>query len=312
MSPDLKKRQINVRNSEHIPRPANCFMIFRADWLRNSIANATQMNCVRQKQKDVSLEAAAAWNSLSPTLRQLYKIQAEIIKEEHTKKYPGWVYQPRAMKRRSTVVDGIPPDDSSTKRVARSRTVAPYQKPSVNVKGKRKTNATPFAPITAPTELVWDGSWFSGSSLMKDPFYSAPLQPLASVSPSIWKFMVQRWLISSRTPLRLLHQWYHPIPSFSPLRLRCMVLAWYRTSIPCHPCTTIMVVSVTWTDTDITHQLRRATCSASRASAHYHRRPSKLSPRLVIARQPTRQTPRGIRLPPLAHPWERFRHQSQK
>ena len=185
MPRDPKRRQKNIPTDERIPRPANCFMIFRADWLRSSIANSIRENCGRQKQKDVSQEAAAAWNNLSPTLKQLYKVQADIVKEEHSKKYPGWTYQPRAMRRRSSVVDDVAPYGSPTKRVARGHTVTPHQKSSTDAEGKQNATAIPFTPITAQTGLVWDRSWFSGSSSMKDPFYSAALQPLASVSPPI-------------------------------------------------------------------------------------------------------------------------------
>jgi len=158
-------------------------MIFRADWLRNSIAKSTPGTCGRQKQKDVSQEAAAAWNNLSPTLKQLYKIQADIVKDEHSKKYPGWVYQPRVIKRKNRVADDVPPNNPSTKRVARGGTTAPYQKP---FNRKREATTTPLIRTTAPAESVWDGSWFLGGSSMKDPFYSAPLQSLVSVSVALW------------------------------------------------------------------------------------------------------------------------------
>ena len=181
-----KKLKTKTPADKRIPRPANCFMIFRADWARNFVANATQGKCARQKQKDVSQSAAAAWNDLSPALRQLYKIQADIIKEEHSKKYPGWVYQPKTVKRKSRVVDDIAPEGSPAKRVARDHTITQCQKPSIDTKEKWNAKATPLTPITAQTEAVWDHSWFSGGSSMKDPFYSAALQPLASVSPFIW------------------------------------------------------------------------------------------------------------------------------
>lgn len=177
-----KRRQTNVSTDGRIPRPANCFMIFRANWLRNSTVSSAPGSRGRQKQKDVSQEAAAAWNNLSPTLKQLYKIQADIVKDEHSKKYPGWVYQPRVAKRKNRVADDMPLDSSSAKRVVRGSTAAPYQKPSTAAKGKREAAANPLTRTTAPTELVWDGSWFSGSSSMKDPFYSAPLRSLAPVS----------------------------------------------------------------------------------------------------------------------------------
>jgi len=173
MPRDTKKRKRDAPTVERIPRPANCFLIFRADWLRNSIANSAPGSHSR-KQGEVSLEAAAAWNNLSPTLKQLYRIQADIIKDEHSKEYPGWVYRPKNGKGKSRVADDATQDGPPTKRVARRCTTVP------NV--KRDVMATPSNQVTAPTESVWAGSWFLGSSLMRDPFYSTPLQPLASVS----------------------------------------------------------------------------------------------------------------------------------
>ena len=167
------KRRTKPSTEKRIPRPANCFMIFRADWLKNSAKGP-------KRQKDVSQDAAAAWRTLSPILKQLYKIQADLLKEEHRKKYPGWVYQP---KRKSNAVDGASPKGPPPKRVARDQTVAPRKKPFANIKEGRGAKAT---PTTASKEAVWNGSWFSGNSSMKDPFYSTPLQSLASVSPSIW------------------------------------------------------------------------------------------------------------------------------
>lgn len=172
MPRDSAERQTNPSTEKHIPRPANCFMIFRADWLRNSAQGA-------QRQKDVSLDAAMAWKTLSPPLKQLYKIQADIIKEEHRKKYPGWVYQP---KRKVRPVHDDSPEGPPPKRVARGQTAAPHEKPLAKVKGGREAKAT---QTVASKEPVWNGSWFSASSPMKDPFYSAPLQSLASVSPSV-------------------------------------------------------------------------------------------------------------------------------
>jgi len=167
-----------------IPRPANCFMIFRADWLRISKANGSHE---RQKQMDVSRGAAAAWRNLSPTLKQLYQIQAGIIREEHREKYPGWTYQPKTAKKekKRVVDDDIIPDGSPTECVASGRTATPHQKPSVDTEEKRNAKATPFTPINGQTKFVWDRSWFSGGSSMKDPFYSAALQPLTSVSRPI-------------------------------------------------------------------------------------------------------------------------------
>jgi len=170
MPRDTKKRKRDASTTERVPRPANCFLIFRADWLRNSTASSTPGSHNHRHQKDVSLEAAAAWNNLSPVLKQLYQIQADILKDEHNKKYPGWVYQPKTRKGKRKVVDDVTQNGPPTKRIARRRTVV-----------KQEATSTPFSQATAATESVWEGSWFSGISSMRDPFYSTPLQPLASV-----------------------------------------------------------------------------------------------------------------------------------
>ena len=159
---------------EYVPRPANCFMIFRADWLRNSTANSGP-----QRQKDISQDAAAAWRNLSPTLKHLYRVQADLVKKEHKKQHPEWVYRP---KRKNKTVDHVSPEGSPPKRVDGDHVVAPQEKSFADVKEGRKVEAT---PATASKEVVWKRSWFSGSPSMTDPFYSAPLQSLASVSPSI-------------------------------------------------------------------------------------------------------------------------------
>jgi hypothetical protein len=71
---------------------------------------------------------------------------------------------------------------TSSTLLARGRATASYQKPSPGNEEKRKATATPLTRTTTPTELVWDGSWFSGSSSMEDPFCSGPLESLVSVT----------------------------------------------------------------------------------------------------------------------------------
>ena len=163
---------------QRIPRPANPFIIFRSDRLKNSISTSTPTGCGRQKQKDISREAAEAWRNIDPNLKRFYEIQAEIIKDEHSRKYPGWVYRPKGAKEKKEkrVDDG----DSETKPVAHA--TKPHQISSTDASGEDRTLATPSIQDDAPTETVWDTSWFSGSISMLDPFYSTPLQPLTSVS----------------------------------------------------------------------------------------------------------------------------------
>lgn len=180
MPRESKKRKRSTSPVQHIPRPANPFIIFRSDRLRNYVFDPTEEACGRQKQKDVSRDAATAWRNIDPTLKELYEIQAKIIKEEHAIKYPGWVYKPKFAKRdkeKNTVVDD---DGPHTKRAV--RTTKPRKVSSVDAEGEEKLVPSQSTRDAASMEMVWDSSWFSGSVSMADPFYSEPLQPLATVS----------------------------------------------------------------------------------------------------------------------------------
>lgn len=175
--PSKMPREIKRRNRDetptvpHTPRPANSFIIFRSDKLRNTIPNPTLASRGPKRQKDLSHEAAAAWKNLDLTTKQLYDIQAKIIKNEHSSKFPGWTYKPRRPKKGED--GGGPPK----KRAARA--TAPRQESSVDATEAEREVAT---HLTGDSSLVWDSSWFSGRASMVDPFYSTPLQPLALAS----------------------------------------------------------------------------------------------------------------------------------
>ena len=100
-----------------------------------------------------------------------------MIKNEHRKKYPGWVYRPAPAKKKSTVVEDGGPYKKRAARVA-----APRQVHSTDAKREPIVVATRSTHRARPVGTVWDSSWFSGSAYMADPFYSEPLQPLTSVS----------------------------------------------------------------------------------------------------------------------------------
>jgi hypothetical protein len=173
--PRTPKQRLSTPPAEqHIPRPPNCFILFRAAYLK-SIANSTSGDNGRQQQKDVSQEAAAAWNALSPEDKEPYKVQAEIAKAEHARMYPGWVYRPK-MKRRVKPAEGDGPSANG------SLEIASRQRSSLDAEREGRAAAPPFNQDAAPKNVLWDSSWFAGTTSMTDPFYSAPLEPLASVS----------------------------------------------------------------------------------------------------------------------------------
>lgn len=175
-----KNRQSDLPPDHHIPRPPNCFILFRAAYLK-STANSTSREGGRQQQKDVSQDAATAWNALPSADKEHYRVQAEIAKAEHARMYPGWVYKPRMKKKEKITGDCTP--------MKRKRKISSRQTSSVDAKAERRVVATPFNQDAAPMEMVWDSSWFSGTKFMTDPFYSAPLEPLASVSVSLTHYV---------------------------------------------------------------------------------------------------------------------------
>jgi len=115
MPRDLRKRQSNASSDGHIPRPANCFMVFRADWAQELYRQFYLERGVVVRSRRMSHRGtAAAWNSLPPTLKRLTG-PSRFIKDEHIRKYPGWFTDP-IVKRKSRVVDD---DGPSAKRVVR-------------------------------------------------------------------------------------------------------------------------------------------------------------------------------------------------
>ena len=175
--PNSKKQQSNTSSDEHIPRPPNCFILFRADYLR-CITDSTPEVGGSQQQKEVSLEAAAAWKVLPPEDQEHYRALAKAAKEEHARMHPGWVYKPAPRKKVKVADD----DDPPVKCAPRNCKTTSGKKSSTKAEGGRGVTPTPPNRDPAPMELVWDSSWFSGTAPMTDPFYSAPFQPLTSVS----------------------------------------------------------------------------------------------------------------------------------
>ncbi|KAF8632760.1 hypothetical protein AX15_001698 [Amanita polypyramis BW_CC] len=74
----------------HIPRPANAFFIFRKKYASEFKALTTCSN-----QSVVSANAGKAWHALTSEEKNHYTMLAEIVKEEHAKKYPGYAYKPQ-------------------------------------------------------------------------------------------------------------------------------------------------------------------------------------------------------------------------
>ncbi|KAG7440757.1 HMG-box, partial [Guyanagaster necrorhizus] len=73
----------------HVPRPPNCFMIFRSEFL------ALHSD---ETQTKASKLAGAAWRKLPKERKDHYKELAKDRKEDHARAHPGYKYKPRRSK----------------------------------------------------------------------------------------------------------------------------------------------------------------------------------------------------------------------
>ena len=80
------------RGSNHVPRPLNCFFLFKTDWLakRKSILAG-----IEQDHRQLNRMASSEWRKLSPEAKQPFKDAAYQAKLEHSIKYPGYRFTPK-------------------------------------------------------------------------------------------------------------------------------------------------------------------------------------------------------------------------
>jgi len=77
----------------HIKRPQNSFMVWSAGMrLQISKCNPTKTN------SEISIILGKIWNDMSDEYKLNYKLQADLIKIEHSKKYPDYVFKPKTKK----------------------------------------------------------------------------------------------------------------------------------------------------------------------------------------------------------------------
>ncbi|KAJ7066484.1 hypothetical protein C8F01DRAFT_1123433 [Mycena amicta] len=80
------------------PRPRNQFILFRLDYVHqhHSLHTSKQRRGANKSLgRTVSGRAAEAWSKLGATERARYAHLAELEKEQHARKYPGYQYRPR-------------------------------------------------------------------------------------------------------------------------------------------------------------------------------------------------------------------------
>ncbi|NXG64228.1 SOX30 factor, partial [Hemiprocne comata] len=87
--------------SGHVKRPMNAFMVW-ARIHRPALAKANPA----ANNAEISVQLGVEWSKLTEEQKQPYYDEARKIKQRHGEEFPGWVYQPRAGKRKRFPVPG--------------------------------------------------------------------------------------------------------------------------------------------------------------------------------------------------------------
>lgn len=76
----------------HIPKPSNCFIIYRKEKILELEARNKQLGLPTRAQQHLSKEASLLWNALPDDheTRIAYRERAEKEKEAHAIRYPGY------------------------------------------------------------------------------------------------------------------------------------------------------------------------------------------------------------------------------
>ncbi|CAG8682893.1 13550_t:CDS:1, partial [Funneliformis caledonium] len=85
------------RNNNKVPRPPNCFIIFRNYFV---ITNKDQCDQEKISMRMISTLASEAWKSLSPDSKSFFRTLADMYLQNHKIKYPDYKFSPK--KKRSS------------------------------------------------------------------------------------------------------------------------------------------------------------------------------------------------------------------
>ena len=80
------------RKSNHVPRPLNCFFLFKADWLAK---RKSLLAGIEQDHRQLNRMASSVWRKLPQEVKQRFMDAAHKAKVEHAMKYPEYRFTPK-------------------------------------------------------------------------------------------------------------------------------------------------------------------------------------------------------------------------
>ncbi|KAL1743720.1 hypothetical protein HDZ31DRAFT_64793 [Schizophyllum fasciatum] len=85
-----KKRRRRAYRADHIPRPPNAFMLFRADFVNKGRVPPS----IETVHGNLSKIIGAVWRNLPPHEAQFWQIKAAKAKQDHARAHPEYKYRP--------------------------------------------------------------------------------------------------------------------------------------------------------------------------------------------------------------------------
>ncbi|KAI7883194.1 HMG-box [Lichtheimia hyalospora FSU 10163] len=124
-----KKRSSRPLKKERLKRPPNGYLLFNRDMRRKLLEKSPKMTVA-----EISKEIGDMWKQLPKNQREWYMQQAALIKQDHLKNHPGFIYHRR-----------------SKAEIAQARQLAK----------QRRTSATTTTPSTheEPSMMISKGNW---------------------------------------------------------------------------------------------------------------------------------------------------------
>ncbi|KAJ8091774.1 hypothetical protein PM082_021009 [Marasmius tenuissimus] len=105
-----KPHSARKRQANWVPRPQNCFFIFRQDFIKKHSRGGTEACPPSPKtaEKSLSKRAGEAWRQLDPSEKAEYERRADEEKVEHQKNHPDYRYRPtrNEKKRKGRIPNG--------------------------------------------------------------------------------------------------------------------------------------------------------------------------------------------------------------
>ncbi|KAI8601592.1 high mobility group box domain-containing protein, partial [Dissophora ornata] len=84
-----QKRRKAKKHALRVPRPKNCFMLYRSKILPMVMVELGMIN-----NKIISKIAAERWHNEPEPVKAWYRLMAKRIKDEHVRNNPGYKYAP--------------------------------------------------------------------------------------------------------------------------------------------------------------------------------------------------------------------------